>query len=184
MDGDFVKAKWAQDAVASIETAVAQVNTTHPRAKPIRIVWGHRYQDEAREECREPLRYQQQNGLMAYRDLDIGLLITEGGDKSFPRHCQLRTQFPYHNLPLTAKELFNVIRSCQDGVSLAIMPDMLSPNIIVGGVETSIPVEGLTGRILYDALSRLSTSHSLVCNLLTCGEGDDWWSMNGGYAER
>ena len=174
-----VNAEWAKDAAAQIDSAVVEWNETHPRANPVRIVWGHVDPHEASEEATLPTDYQHQQGLLAYFDLDVEILISMSGDPDLPDRCTLIARFQEPlTLPLEPPLLYNSLKSLDDAVSLSLFPDLDMSEILVVGVEAVVPVESITARILGDALRRLQASYGLAFRLLATGEGDDRWSMD------
>jgi hypothetical protein len=184
MPDEFVQAKWARTAVESIERAISEWNNQHRTRVPIRVVWGHANKEDAEAEREIPKARQCHNGLINLLRLDFELLISQHGDPDHPNRCHIRTRFQEPQpLPLTPRDLYNVMRCCDDAISLSVHPNMESDGILVSGVETCVPVENLTGRALHDALSRLSTSHNLAFERLAKRSGDDHWAMDGG-AER
>ena len=181
MSDEFVNTKWAKVAVEIIEHAISECEQQNPGKVPIRVVWGHPNKEEADAEREVPKEYQHQHGLINWLDLDFELLISQHGDPDHPNLCHISTYFPeQQELPLSHRELYNLMRSCQDAITLSLHPAFDSGAILVFGVQTCISVENLTGRILYDALFRLSTSHQLAMGWLAEGSGDDYWKMDGG----
>jgi len=177
----FVRAEWAREAVGRIEGAVSELNCQIHTIVPIRIVWGRANEEEVEAENEAPKGRPFQYGLINCFDLDFELFISRQGDRAHPTLCRLRTRFERPQLlPLTPRELYNVLRCCEDGVSLWVLPNQEPTGILVLGVRTLLPVENLTGRVLYDALSRLRSSHNLAFDQLARGRGDDWWLMDGG----
>jgi hypothetical protein len=182
MKEDMVKARWAREAVAAINAAVEDWNARHPRAQPLRIVWGYRHAEETELEAAESARYRFQQGLLSYRGLDVEISINRHCDPDHPNPCHFTTTFEFVlRLPTAAPLLYNCFRCLEDGVKLRLLPESGDERVIaVLGVETTIPVEGVTGRILGDALSRLSMSHSLAWDRISRDKGDDHWGMDGG----
>jgi hypothetical protein len=181
MPDEFVEAKWARAAVESIERAISDWTNQHPTTVPIRVVWGHANKEDADAEREDSEAYQHQHGLMNQLGLDFELLISQHGDPNHPNLCHILTRFDDPQLlPLTPRDLYNVLGCCADAVSLSVHPDTESERILVLGVETCVPVENLTGRVLHDALSRLSMSHNLAFDRLASKRGDDHWAIDGG----
>jgi hypothetical protein len=91
--------------------------------------------------------------------------------------CRIFTKLPLPTvLPREARALYNVLMSCEDGVTLRIAPEVrLDPEVLVEGVSTVVPIEEITGMILLDALQRVGMTADAVHQQLTTEEGHDHW---------
>jgi hypothetical protein len=107
----------------------------------------------------------------------VEMMIYRPGNKELPVRCDLTATLGQPGtLPRAlARNLYNLLRCCEVGVSLQLDPDQEAEEIDVIGVETTFCVEGLTAGGLADVLSRLAGSHRLVEDLLLRGQGDDHW---------
>jgi hypothetical protein len=82
-------------------------------------------------------------------------------------------------LPLgDVPRLYNVLRSCDVGIQLRLRPDPETQAIVVSGLSTRIPIEGLTMRVLAEALMNLHLNTDAVWNWISQNEGEDLWTMD------
>lgn len=180
MPDEYVQTKRARAAVKSIEKAVADWTKQHTKAS-MRVVWGHANKEDAEAERKLPKAYQRQYGLINWHSLDFELMVYQLGDPDDPCLCHLQARFEEPQLlPLTPRNLYNVLRCCEDAVSLSVCPSMESEAVLVFGVETAVPVENLTGRVLRDVLARLRMSHNSAFECLAKKQGEDYWTLDGG----
>lgn len=184
---------WPDDGVAKLERAVSEWLQTHPNLNPIRIVWGYSNKDDEKAEATESPEFQQPEALLDFRDRSYKIILSASGDSDlYPDHCDITADFAelpgvkkeeyrYQVLPLgDATKIYNIMRCCERGVQLDILPMKDSGSAIaVLGLCTRIPIETLSARILYDALLRLRNSTDLVWNWLTKNKGHDSWSGDG-----
>ncbi len=157
-----------------IDEAIAEFNDAIKQEKLIiRIVWGSA--DE--EEAEMAKSVQAEEALMQHLDTDFRLLIMPSSDPSlYVDTVHLSTTFPEpQRLQMDTRTVFNTIKSCEDSTTLRVVRD--GEEIYVCGTSTILAVHNVDARSLADALSRLRTATTLVCNYLAKDEGDDWWSL-------
>lgn len=175
----IIDVQWARDAVAIVERAVSELREAYPRSGPMAVKWGHPDPELAQMESEMSPDSRNQYGQLHHHDLDISIEIGKHGDSDFPNPMHIRTSFGApQRLPLEARDVFNVLSCCQDGVSLSLMPDVAESAVLVSGVTTLLAVEVLNGRVLHDALFRVAVSHEGVLDRLAHDKGDDHWAMS------
>lgn len=180
---DLIVPSWATDTVVAIETAVTAWNAAHKEHAHIRLVWGYADAEEAAEEAAEDPDYQQPSALLSFLDIDYELSLCKSGDpEAYDDRLYLYTELPSpSNLPLVARDLFDVLKCCEDNVQLSIVPAGRN-EVAVTGVSTTLSAKTVTSLNLRDALSRLSTSCTL-CFYRLNGKGDDHWGFWGGQRD-
>jgi hypothetical protein len=183
MKEDLVDTQWAREARAAVELAAKDLSAAYPCGEGCRIAWGFANNEDAASQERLLLQYRSQFGLLIYAKTDIDLKISRDAldDANSPNFMDLWVKFtssPEQELlvPLSPQGLYNVLACLNRNVKLRLFPRREPERIFVAGAEASIPVEGITGRILYDAVKRLYVSRLAVDAI--SGEGDDWWNWD------
>jgi hypothetical protein len=197
------KTQWRQQ----VEQAVKEIKEMYPRAPESRLVWGYANKEE--EELAESVAaipyevieispegteklisrkypFQEEEALLNWCNEDYELHIHADGDSEHPDPCHITLRAADSQiLPRRdARQLFNVLKRCEDGVSLVLIPDDdpedRDPDIGIGGVTATIPVETMTGRTLHDTLSRLSLSAARLKSYFAGEDDYDIWKAYGG----
>ena len=183
MEGDFVNTGWAREARAAVELAAKDMSAAFPCARggKCRIAWGYANNEDAGSQERMLLQYRRQFGLLIWAEEQIELKISPDGEGKCPEYVDLRIKFASSSeqellVPLSPQELYNVLACLDRNVKLRLFPRREPARIFVVGAESSIPFDGLTGRTLYDAITRLHMSRLAVDAL--GDSGDDWWNMD------
>jgi hypothetical protein len=181
--------KRVKKGVECVERAVADIRERYPTARGVvGIAWGYANKEEEKEAQENDLacHYQETEALLSWLDRDYQLCILRHGDPDYPDPCHISTDLEAtHVLPRSdARKLFNVLERREDAVSLRLMPDNgaddTDSEIRILGVKTTIPIEGMTGRTLRDALSRLSLSVRVLDHYFAGQDDYDHWEMRGG----
>ncbi len=180
MSDEFVSAKWAKDAVQRIDRAIRGWNKSHPRAPRMAIAWGCENTEESQFLASVSPAYQQQHGLIAWGEQQVELLLFHSGDDELSIWCRIMSKFPYPPaLPLEARQLYNVLTDCDEGVRLSLEPNVEEGTLDILGAETSFPLASLNPRVLADSIGRVSMSHGSLSSRLERHEGEDRWNPFG-----
>lgn len=166
--------KRALDAVCAIDDAVAEVSRRYPKTDPMRVRWDHVDPVVAALLRDHPVEYRLLTGEMVYRDEDLEMAIHVGRDAS-PDSAVVRV---YLNEPLALPPdpggLSDALACCLDR---SIIPELDhvedTDELFLGRLSVTVAVESLSGRILRDALDRLSEATVRLRAYLSLDNGDD-----------
>ena len=164
----------ALNAVKAIDDALAEVSRLHPQLCTKRVKWDHDDPKTAALLGTNPVEYRHLTGEMVYRDEDLEMAIHVGRDAS-PDSAVVRV---YLNEPLALPhdpgELCDALACCLDR---SIIPEMdhdeHTDELFLGRLSVTVAVESLSGRILRDALDRLSEATVRLRAYLSLDNGDD-----------
>jgi hypothetical protein len=158
-----------------VEQVIADFNRGKPETALIRLVWG----SADAEDDQFFREFGQQQALLNYSNEDYELSLGRRPCPDYTDRLRLSLSCDPHILPRSdARRLYNVFANCQESVYPMLSPDAESDSeIIVYGVEVSIPLGTVTPGVLEDALIRLSLSAASMRPWLVEGgeEGDDRW---------
>jgi hypothetical protein len=184
--------KLSQMRVA-VDAAIADLNAnTADSAGKVRVAWGEPNRDEEKKRRRTPPKDRWKSAAITFEGPNSWYIDAEvSHDHWSPASAACLTLYADFDggddLPRgDARRLFNLLNALADGVRLSITPntpDMCLPapdakeltgqEIVVWGVETSVPVERLTGAILDDTFARLLTSANALQRILDGDEEED-----------
>ena len=174
MNESLDEKKRALGAVCAIDDAIAELSRRYPKTDPMRVEWDHDDPKTAALLRDHPVEYRLLTGEMVYRDEDLEMAIHVGRDAS-PDSAVVRV---YLNEPLALPpdpgELCDALACCLDR---SIIPELdhdeHTDELFLGRLSVTVAVESLSGRILRDALDRLSEATVRLRAYLSLDNGDD-----------
>jgi hypothetical protein len=179
-----------------VDAAVAELNAAEAgRAGRVLVAWGEASKEAEARRRRAPAKDRWASALLTFDGPDswyVDAEVFRGYAAPGSSAClTLRAAFAGgYRLPRdNPRRLFNLLEALLDGVRLDITPEPAEGTtggkprmkedleIVVWGVLTAMPVEGLTGPLLDDALFRLLDSANAVGRILGGEEEaeDDAW---------
>jgi hypothetical protein len=165
-----------EEAVAVIEAAIREHNASCPDR--IQVAWGYRNADD---ETRSRKMLQQgeseQEGLLSYQgddfELSMFFVSDDGRDPEFQHRCKIHLFLDGEDAFLLPRNhagcLLKVLQAPDDAINLMLLSGDGEDEgeIVVLGVYTALPIVGISGKTLVDALVRLQNSAAWVHELFT-----------------
>ena len=164
----------ALNAVKAIDDALAEVPGRYPKTDPMRVEWDHADPKTAALLRDNPVEYGLLSGGMVHRGQDLEVTIRVGRDAS-PDSVDLLVYLDeLLALPPDPGGLSDALACClEHSVIPQLAPDESTGEVVVYSVAVNVPIESLSGRILRDALDRLSEATVRLRAYLSLDNGDD-----------
>jgi hypothetical protein len=157
----------------NVESVIAShnENVRTPNAI-IRIVWGNA------EPALDSIAEAQYSALLNYFDQDYELEFTETGDPEYcPDMLTLSLDIEPTPFPTDSRLLYNLILSLDENVQPCVVPDYEEEEVMLVGLQTSLPVDVLTPRSMVGALRSLHSSARSIKDVFM-NQGHDHWAEN------
>jgi len=185
MNESLDEKKRALKAVKAIDAAVAEVSRLHPQLCTKRAAWEHDDLGVSELLRVTPGGYRLLQGAIRCLDYDVELAVRVGRDDDgvLDSVAILAVLDEPLALPPDPGELCDALACCFDhSVIPQLEPDESTGEVVVYSVAVDILTESLSGKILRDALDRLSKTTVLLRAYLSQDNGDEQRPVDGPIA--
>lgn len=174
----------ARNAVKAIDAAVAEVSRLHPQLCTKRVEWEHDDPEVAELIRVTPGGDRFLQGAMRCLDYDVELAVRVGDDDGGLDNVDILAVLNEPlALPPDPGELCEALACCLEHSVIPVLAhDEDTDSIIAHRVTVNVPIESLSGRILRDALDRLSKAITTLIQYVSQDNGDDHQPLDGPIA--